>query len=151
MIAFILIVTVNLILLLVVNYYYTHVVVRNTQEYHIKQVEQGQWDALAFGSAYCRFGIDFSGTDMNGYNLGFASQFFYYTDKMLRQNARFTKRGGHIFLICAHPALQRSAQVYMMQIAILSFLKKSILVRNILIGNILRRLFFLYFSIPNGL
>ncbi|SDZ64635.1 hypothetical protein, partial [Bacteroides ovatus] len=92
MIAFILIVTVNLILLLVVNYYYTHVVVRNTQEYHIKQVEQGQWDALAFGSAYCRFGIDFSGTDMNGYNLGFASQFFYYTDKMLRQNARFTKR-----------------------------------------------------------
>lgn len=99
MIAFILIVTVNLILLLVVNYYYTHVVVRNTQEYHIKQVEQGQWDALAFGSAYCRFGIDFSGTDMNGYNLGFASQFFYYTDKMLRQNARFTKRGGHIFLI----------------------------------------------------
>ena len=38
MIAFILIVTVNLILLLVVNYYYTHVVVRNTQEYHIKQV-----------------------------------------------------------------------------------------------------------------
>lgn len=102
MIAFILIVTVNLILLLVVNYYYTHVVVRNTQEYHIKQVEQGQWDALAFGSAYCRFGIDFSGTDMNGYNLGFASQFFYYTDKMLRQNARFTKRGGHIFLICAH-------------------------------------------------
>lgn len=77
MIAFILIVTVNLILLLVVNYYYTHVVVRNTQEYHIKQVEQGQWDALAFGSAYCRFGIDFSGTDMNGYNLGFASQFFY--------------------------------------------------------------------------
>mgnify|MGYP000724193800 CR=1 FL=1 len=61
MIAFILIVTVNLILLLVVNYYYTHVVVRNTQEYHIKQVEQGQWDALAFGSAYCRFGIDFSG------------------------------------------------------------------------------------------
>ena len=87
MIAFILIVTVNLILLLVVNYYYTHVVVRNTQEYHIKQVEQGQWDALAFGSAYCRFGIDFSGTDMNGYNLGFASQFY-------------EPRWAHIFKMC---------------------------------------------------
>lgn len=101
MIAFILIVTVNLILLLVVNYYYTHVVVRNTQEYHIKQVEQGQWDALAFGSAYCRFGIDFSGTDMNGYNLGFASQFFYYTDKMLRQKCSlYETRWAHIFNMC---------------------------------------------------
>ncbi len=151
MIAFILIVTVNLILLLVVNYYYTHVVVRNTQEYHIKQVEQGQWDALAFGSAYCRFGIDFSGTDMNGYNLGFASQFFYYTDKMLRQNARFTKRGGHIFLICADLCFAEVGTGLYDADRYIKFLKKSILVRNILIGNILRRLFFLYFSIPNGL
>ncbi|EDO09651.1 hypothetical protein BACOVA_05514 [Bacteroides ovatus ATCC 8483] len=58
---------------------------------------------------------------------------------------------GCVSVLTQPPALQRSAQVYMMQIAILSFLKKSILVRNILIGNILRRLFFLYFSIPNGL
>jgi hypothetical protein len=88
-------------LALAANFYYTAVVLRPTQEYHIRQVRKGQWDALAFGSAYCRFGIDFSESSMNGYNLGFGSQFLYYTQIMLHQNARFAKRGGHIFIICA--------------------------------------------------
>lgn len=89
------------LLLLFLNCYYKHVVLRNTQEYHIRKVAKGTWDALSFGSSYCRFGLDFSETTMKGYNLGFAGQFFYYTDRMLRQYARFAKRGGHIFIICA--------------------------------------------------
>ena len=88
-------------LLLFLNMYYKHVMLRNTQEYHISRVTKDTWDALSFGSSYCRFGLDFSETAMKGYNLGFAGQFFYYTDKMLRQYAHFVKRGGHIFIICA--------------------------------------------------
>ena len=88
------------LLLLILNFYYKHVILKDTQEFHISQVTKGTWDALSFGSTYCRFGLDFSETSMKGYNLGFAGQFFYYTDKMLHQYIRFTKQGGHIFIIC---------------------------------------------------
>lgn len=83
------------------NCYYKLVIYRKTQEYHIAQVTRGTWDALSFGSSYCRFGIDFSESNMNGYNLGFAAQFLYYTDKMLHQYIPFVKQGGYIFIICA--------------------------------------------------
>lgn len=114
-------------------------------------MEQGQWDALAFGSAYCRFGIDFSGTDMNGYNLGFASQFFYYTDKMLRQNARFTKRGGHIFLICAHLCFAEVGTGLYDADRYIKFLKKEYLGSEYSYWKYFKEVIFLYFSIPNGL
>lgn len=96
-----LLVLICLLFILILNCYYKRVVLKNTQEYHISQVTKDTWDALSFGSTYCRFGLDFSETTMRGYNLGFAGQFFYYTDKMLHQYARCVKRGGHIFIICA--------------------------------------------------
>lgn len=101
MIAVLIIIAVLLVALLLNEYYYW-VVCDYTQDYHMRKGEKGgTYEAIAFGSAYCRYGLDFSGTDVNGYNYGYASQFFYYTNLMLRQYAKTCKKGGVVYLIIA--------------------------------------------------
>ena len=91
-----------LFILFVLNEAYLWIVMGKSQ---VIQVIKGKrrkdkYDAIAFGSAYCRCSIDFGG--FNGYNFGIGSQFFYYTDKMLREIApRCLKKGGTVFLIIA--------------------------------------------------
>lgn len=84
------------------NLYYLKVELKNSQEYFIKQVIHKKSDCYSFGSAYCRFGLDFEAAGYpRGYNLGFGSQFFYYTDKMLRKYTKLLPEGGTVFIICA--------------------------------------------------
>lgn len=91
-----------LLILLLLNEYYYWVVCDDQQYIHmLKGEEGGPYDAIAFGSAYCRYGLDFSNTGIKGYNFGYGSQFFYYTNLMLRQYAKTCKKGGVVYLIIA--------------------------------------------------
>lgn len=88
--------------LFALNEYYLWVVMGNLQEVQIVKGKNNRrkYDAVAFGSAYCRNSIAFG--DYNGFNFGIGSQFFYYTDKMLREIApQCLKPGGTVFLIIA--------------------------------------------------
>jgi hypothetical protein len=76
-------------------------VLENSQETHIRRSKKGKWDCIAIGSAYCRYGIDFTDTGINGYNLGFGSQFFYYTNKILLQYSKYCNTGSYVLIICA--------------------------------------------------
>ncbi len=89
------------IVLLALNEYYVRVVLYNSQWNIINRGKKsGPYDAVAFGSSYCRYGIDFG--DYNGYNFGYSSQFFYYTEKMLKEYTKdCLKPGGVVFLIIA--------------------------------------------------
>lgn len=85
---------------LTLNGYYKWVVIRNEQEAHIKRsshVKQ-KYDIVAFGSSYCRYAFDFSGTGLCGCNFGFVAQFFYYTDKMIRAFAPTFKPGAIVVI-----------------------------------------------------
>jgi len=86
--------------LLSLNEYYYHVVLSNTQEQQILMgKKKTNLDWISFGSAYCRYGLQ-SGN--NGFNFGVASQFFYYTDKLLKEYAESClKPNGIVFLIIA--------------------------------------------------
>lgn len=92
-----------ILLLFASNCYYKTILFKDTQEYFIKNAAGKKWNYLSFGSAYCRFGLDFNAAGyMDGRNLGYGSQFFYYTDKMLRQYGDLVPKGGYVFLICAN-------------------------------------------------
>ena len=99
---FIVAVVIILLAILLINTYYLKVVHVNSQENHILRGLKGKYDAIALGSAYCRYGIDFSKTNVNGYNFGYASQFFYYTDIMLKYIApKCLNSGGTVYIIIA--------------------------------------------------
>lgn len=95
------IIIVFLIICVLLNEFFFWKVLGNTQEIQILKGKKGTYKAISFGSAYCRYGIDF-GDNYNGFNFGFASQFFYYTDKMLRDIApKCLEKKGIVFLIIA--------------------------------------------------
>lgn len=97
-----LIVAVILISVLFLNEYYLKVAGDNTQDFHMRKGGKGgPYDAIAFGSAYCRYGLNFDESGINGYNFGYASQFFYYTNLMLHQYAKTCRKGGVVYLIIA--------------------------------------------------
>lgn len=87
--------------LLSANTFYVFVVVANTQEHHIRAIGHRKYSYLAFGSTYCRYALDFRSVGADGYNLGYAAQFFYYTDLMVRRFVHNAKPGAVIFIICA--------------------------------------------------
>lgn len=89
------------VLLLLANVFYVFVAVADTQEYQIRAIGRRKYSYLAFGSTYCRYALDFQSVGVDGYNLGYAAQFFYYTDLMVRRFARNAKPGAVIFIICA--------------------------------------------------
>ena len=98
----ILIVVSILLIAFLLNEYYYRVAGDNTQDFLMRKGEKGgPYDAISFGSAYCRFGLDFSRCDIKGYNFGYSSQFFYYTNLMLHQYAKTCKKGGAVYLIIA--------------------------------------------------
>ena len=101
MIVILLIVSILLIAFLLNEYYY-RVAGDNTQDFHMRKGEKGgPYDAISFGSAYCRFGLDFNKCNIKGYNFGYGSQFFYYTDLMLHQYAKTCRKSGVVYLIIA--------------------------------------------------
>lgn len=87
----------------ILNEYYYHIVLRNTQEHQIlrgKKKKNLSW--ISFGSSYCRYGLS-SGEDEVGFNFGVAAQFLYYSDKMLREYATSClKNKGNVYLIIAY-------------------------------------------------
>ena len=86
----------------ILNEYYYHIVLRNTQEHQIlrgKKKKNLSW--ISFGSSYCRYGIT-SGKGEAGFNFGVAAQFLYYSDKMLREySTSCLKNKGNVYLIIA--------------------------------------------------
>jgi len=127
MIVVIIVIAVLLVALLLNEYYYW-VVCDFTQDYHMRKGEKGgPYDAIAFGSAYCRYGLDFSETDVKGYNYGYASQFFYYTHLMLHQYAKTCKKGGVVYLIIADLVFAKEGKGLYGADEYVKFLKKSIL------------------------
>ena len=89
------------LLLFLLNEYYYHIVLRNTQEHKIMRGLKGKYDCVAFGSSYGLYGISFP-EKCKGYNFCLGGQFFYYTDKMLREYApKCLKPGGTVFLVIA--------------------------------------------------
>lgn len=104
MIQKLLIVFVILILLvLFLNELYFWYVCGHKQEQQImKGKKKGPYKAIAFGSSYCRYGINFDKVE-DGFNFGVAAQFFYYSDLMLREYAiKCLERGGKVYIIIAH-------------------------------------------------
>lgn len=86
---------------LLLNEYYFHVVLRNQQEHKVLKGLQNKYDRIAFGSSYGLFGISFP-KETNGFNFCIGGQFFYYTDKMLREYVpKCLKPGGTIYLVIA--------------------------------------------------
>lgn len=101
MIDFLIVFSTIIAVLLCVNFVFLNVIQKNNQEYQINRGKIGKWDYVSFGSAYCRFGLDFSDTNIKGFNFGYGSQFFYYTDKMLREYKRSYNEGCHVYIIVA--------------------------------------------------
>lgn len=102
MIIFGLIILTIVLVSFILNELYLWRVMGNSQEILVVKGKnrKKKYDAIAFGSAYCRYSIDFG--EFNGFNFGIGSQFFYYTDKMLREIAPMClKKGGTVFLIIA--------------------------------------------------
>lgn len=123
-----LIVTVILIAVLFLNEYYLRVAGDNTQDFHMRKGEKGgPYDAIAFGSAYCRYGLDFDTSGIKGYNFGYASQFFYYTNLMLHQYAKTCKKGGVIYLIIADLVFARVGKGMYGADEYIKFLNKDVL------------------------
>lgn len=111
MIIVVIIFSLFLIVLFSLNETYLWVVLRNSQEVQILKgkTRQKKYDAVAFGSAYCRYSIDFA--DYNGYNFGIASQFFHYTDMMLKDIVpNRLKKGGIVFIIIADLVFAREGK-----------------------------------------
>lgn len=90
-----------LLVLLAANEVYFRFVLSHVQEQQIYYGRRGKYDIVAFGSTYCRYGIEFP-SDVNGFNFGFSGQFFYYTDKMLRDFIpHCLNPGGTVLIIIA--------------------------------------------------
>ena len=90
-----------LLIMLVANEIYFRFALSHTQEQQIYFGRKGNYDIVAFGSTYCRYGIDFP-PEVNGFNFGFGGQFFYYTDKMLREIVpQCLNSGGTVLIIVA--------------------------------------------------
>jgi hypothetical protein len=49
----------------------------------------------------CKYAIDFQENGVNGYNLGYAPQFFYYTDLTLREYSKCFNSGCVVVITCA--------------------------------------------------
>lgn len=131
-----------LLVLLLLNEYYYWVVCAFTQDYHMRKGEKGgPYEAIAFGSAYCRYGLDFSGTDVKGYNYGYSSQFFHYTNLMLHQYAKTCKKGGVVYLIIADLVFAKEGKGLYGAEEYVKFLDKSTLGEEYSAGRYIRSRF----------
>lgn len=83
------------------NWYYLKIVLKYSQENKIIEGKKGLYKSIAFGSSYCRFGLeDRKGNEF--FNFGYSAQFFYYTEKMLREyTPQCLEKGGVVYLIIA--------------------------------------------------
>ena len=124
----VLIVVSILLIAFLLNEYYYRVASDNTQDFHMRKGEKGgPYDAISFGSAYCRFGLDFSKCNIKGYNFGYGSQFFYYTNMMLHQYAKTCKQGGVVYLIIADLVFAKEGKGIYGAEEYIKFLNKDIL------------------------
>lgn len=78
-------------LFIYMNYVYLYKVNYNSQDNLILNGKKGQWDYIAIGSTYGRYGIDFNAVGCKGWNFCFAPQFLYYTEKILYSYSRYFK------------------------------------------------------------
>jgi hypothetical protein len=90
--AILIFITVNILYKKSRHYYFT-------EEQHCNRIKNGTWDIVNLGSTYSRFGFDYEGTGLKGYNLGFSGQFFYYTDLMLKQYSRYFNRNCIVLIV----------------------------------------------------
>jgi hypothetical protein len=70
-----------------------------SEEQHCNRIKDGTWDIVNLGSSYSRYGFDYEGTGLKGYNLGFSAQFFYYTNLMLKQYSRYFNENCIVLII----------------------------------------------------
>lgn len=146
MITFI-IVSAIIIVALFLNEYYLRVAGDNTQEFHMRKGEKGgPYDAIAFGSAYCRYGLDFEGSGVNGYNFGYASQFFYYTNLMLHQYAKTCRKGGIVYLIIADLVFANEGKGIYGSDQYIKFIHKDILGNEYSFSSFIKARFPLFFT-----
>lgn len=84
---------------LLLNEYYFHIVLSYQQEHKILKGLKGKYERIAFGSSHGLYGISFP-KEANGFNFCLGAQFFYYTDKMLREYApKCLKPGGTVYIV----------------------------------------------------
>ena len=57
------------------------------------------WDVVNIGTSISFFAFDYRGTGVNGMNLGYCSQFLYYTEKMLYSFIDSYKEGTKILIV----------------------------------------------------
>lgn len=84
-------------LFILMNVLYRHL--DDSQEAHILKAKEGRWDMVCLGSSYCRYAFNFEDTNVNGYNLGFVAQFFYYTKKMLQCYSPYFRENCYVVLV----------------------------------------------------
>lgn len=96
------------VLFVLMNVLYRHL--DDSQEAHILRAKKGRWDMVCFGSSYCRYAFDFEDTGVNGYNLGFVAQFFYYTKKMLQCYSPFFRKNCYVILVIVNLVFAREGR-----------------------------------------
>ena len=90
---------VSFLLLLFFNWYYKKYIFYYSQEAHIQRGLLNKYDMVAYGSSYARYAFAFKAAGVNGYNMGFAAQFFYYTEKMIKQYQEIYNKGCQIVIV----------------------------------------------------
>lgn len=83
------------------NWLYKTYVLRTTQEEHIRKgsKKKNAYDIVSFGSSYARYGFDFTGSGIEGYNFGVMPQFLYYTFKLLRGYVNSCKPDAYVVIV----------------------------------------------------
>lgn len=88
-----------LVLFFFLNFFYLEMVDKESKDKLILRGKNGNWDFVAIGSTYGRFGVDFQKIGVNGWNFCYAPQFLYYTDKILRQYCSTFKSGCVVVIV----------------------------------------------------
>lgn len=83
-----------------INYYYTEVVLWGSQANNILRAKKGKWDVVTLGSTMCKYAFDFKDSGVDGFNFGYAAQFFYYTDITLRSYSKYFNKGCWVVITC---------------------------------------------------
>lgn len=142
-----LVVTFFVLVALLLNEYYFHIVLSSQQEHKILKGLKGKYGKIAFGSSYGLYGISFP-KETDGFNFCLSGQFFYYTDKMLREYApKCLKPHGTIYLVIADLVFARLGKGLYRPERYPLLLNKDSLGRDYSYFNYIRNRFPLFFNV----
>lgn len=135
------------IVALLLNEYYFHIVLSHQQEHKILKGLKGKYDKIAFGSSYGLYGISFP-KETDGFNFCLGGQFFYYTDKMLREYVPIClKPRGTVYLVIADLVFARLGKGLYRPERYPLLLSKDSLGRDYSYFNYIRNRFPLFFNV----